>query len=80
MFSDSSRAFRETSYIAVAWLRDTHHLVRVQEARLEQVEQHTRDQGREIHTNIADIGCIGWKDERGLSAAKREPCSLRTGD
>ena len=58
MFSDSSKAFRETSFIAVAWLRDTHHSVQVQEARLEQVKQDTQDQGREIHANIADIGCI----------------------
>ena len=58
MFRDSSKAFREISFIAVAWLRDTHHSVQVQEARLEQVKQDTRDQGREIHANIADIGCI----------------------
>ena len=58
VFSDSSRAFRETSYIAVAWLGDTHHLIRAQEARLEQVEEDAQDQGREIHANIADIGCI----------------------
>ena len=58
VFSDSSKAFRETSFIATAWLRDTHHSVQVQEARLEQVKQDTQDQGRKIHANIADIGCI----------------------
>ena len=58
MLRDSSKAFREISFIAVAWLKDTHHSVQEQEARLEQVEQDTRDQGREIHANTADIGCI----------------------
>ena len=58
VFRDSSKAFREISFIAVAWLKDTHHSVQEQEARLEQVEQDTQDQGREIHANIADIGCI----------------------
>ena len=55
---DSSKAFREISFIAVAWLKDTHYSVQKQEARLEQVKQDTRDQGREIHANTADIGCI----------------------
>ena len=58
VFRDSSKAFREISFIAVAWLKDTHHSVQEQEARLEQVEQDTQDQGREIQANIADIGCI----------------------
>ena len=55
MFRDSSKAFREISFIAVAWLKDTHHSVQEQEARLEQIEQDTQDQGREIQANITDI-------------------------
>ena len=58
MLRDSSKAFREISFIAVGGLKDNHHSVQEQEAMLEQVEQDTQDQGREIHANIADIGCI----------------------
>ena len=58
VFRDSSKAFREISFIAVAWLKDTHHSVQKQEARLEQVEQDTRDQGREIHANTAGLSCM----------------------
>ena len=35
-----------------------HHSVQEQEARLEQIEQDTQDQGREIQANITDIYCI----------------------
>ena len=55
---DSSKAFREISFIAAAWLKDTHHSVQKQETRLEQVKQDARDQGREIHANTADISCM----------------------
>ena len=58
MFRDSSKAFREISFIAVAWLKDTHHSVQEQEARLEQIKQDTQDQGREIQANVTDIYCI----------------------
>ena len=58
MFRDSSGAFREISFITVTWLKDTHHSVQEQEARLEQIEQDTQDQGREIQANITDIYCI----------------------
>ena len=58
MFRDSFKAFREISFIAVAWLKDTHHSVQEKEARLEQVKQDTQDQGRDIQANIADSGCI----------------------
>ena len=58
VFRDSSKAFREISFIAVMWLKDTHHSIQEQEARLEQVKQDTLDQGREIQANITDIGCI----------------------
>ena len=58
VFRDLSKAFREISFIAVAWLKDTHHSVQEQEARLEQVKQDIQDQGREIQANIVDIGCI----------------------
>merc|ERR1712082_378553 len=55
---DSSKAFREISFIVAAWLKDTHHLLQKQEARLEQVEQDARDQEREIQANTADISCM----------------------
>ena len=55
---DSSKAFREISFIAAAWLKDTHHSLQKQETRLEQVEQDARDQEREIHANTADISCM----------------------
>ena len=58
MLRDSSKAFREISFMAVAWLKDTHHSVQEQETRLEQIEQDTQDQGREIQANITDIYCI----------------------
>ena len=58
MLRDSSKAFREISFIAAAWLKDTHHSLQKQETRLEQVEQDARDQGREIHANTADISCM----------------------
>ena len=52
VFRDSSKAFKEISFITVAWLKDTHHSVQEQEARLEQ------DQGKEIQANVTDIYCI----------------------
>ena len=58
MLRDSSKAFREISFMAVAWLKDTHYSVQKQEARLEQVEQDTRDQGREIHANTVGLSCM----------------------
>ena len=58
MLRDSSKAFREISFIAAAWLKDTHHSLQKQEIRLEQVEQDARDQGREIHANAVDISCM----------------------
>ena len=58
MLRDSSKAFREISFMAVAWLKDTHYSVQKQEARLEQVKQDTRDQGREIHANTAGLSCM----------------------
>ena len=63
MLRDSSKAFREISFMAVAWLKDTHYSVQKQEARLEQVKQGTRDQGREIHANTADITCMQTNHE-----------------
>ncbi len=60
---DSSKAFREISFIAAAWLKDTHHSLQKQEARLEQVEQDARDQEREIHANTADISYMQTKHE-----------------
>ena len=58
MLRDSPKAFREISLMAIAGLKDTHYSVQKQEARLEQVEQDTRDQGTEIHANTADISCM----------------------
>ena len=58
MLRDSSKAFREISFIAAAWLKDTHHSLQKRETRLEQVEQDAQDQGREIRANTADISCL----------------------
>ena len=58
VFRDSSKAFKEISFITVAWLKDTHHSVQEQEARLEQIEQDTQDQGKEIQATVMDIYCI----------------------
>ena len=44
--------------MAVAWLKDTHYSVQKQEARLEQVEQDTWDQGRVIHAITAGLSCM----------------------
>ena len=55
MLRGSSKAFREISFLAAAWLKETHHSLQEQEVRLEQVEQDTRDQGREVHANAMDI-------------------------
>ena len=60
---DSSKAFREISFIAAAWLKDTHHSVQKQETRLEHVKQDAQDQGREIHANTADISCMQTNHE-----------------
>ena len=57
VFRDSSKAFKEISFITVAWLKDTHHSVQEQEARLEQIEQDTQDQGREIQATVTDSYC-----------------------
>ena len=54
----SSKAFREISFLAAAWLKETHHSLQKQEVRLEQVEQDARDQGREVHANATDISCM----------------------
>lgn len=58
-----SKAFREISFIAAAWLKETHHSLQKQEVRLEQVEQDARDQGREIHANATDISCMQINQE-----------------
>ena len=59
----SSKAFREISFIATAWLRDIHHSLQQQEIRLKQVEQDARNQEREANTNTADIGCMQINQE-----------------
>ena len=58
MFRDSSKAFKEISFITVLWLKDTHHSIQEQEATLEQIKQDTQDQGQEIQATITDIYCI----------------------
>ena len=58
MLRGSSKAFREISFLAAAWLKETHHSLQKQEVRLEQVEQDARDQGREVHANATDISCM----------------------
>ena len=68
---DSSKAFREISFIAAAWLKDTHHSIQTQEARLEQVKQDARDQEREIQANTADIGCMPTSHELHGERLKR---------
>ena len=60
---DSSKAFREISFIAAAWLRDTHHSLQKQEIRLEQVKQDARNQERGVHANTADISCMQTNHE-----------------
>ena len=60
---DSSKAFREISFIAMAWLRDIHHSIQQQEIRLEQVEQDARNQERGANANTADIGCMQINQE-----------------
>ena len=55
VFRDLCKAFKEISFITVAWLKDTHHSVQEQEARLEKIKQDTQDQGREIQANVTDI-------------------------
>ena len=62
-FRDSSKAFREISFIATAWLRDIQHSIQQQEIRLEQVEQHARAQEKETNANTADIGCLHLNQE-----------------
>ena len=59
----SSKAFREISFIATAWLRDIHHSLQKQEIRLEQVEQDARNQERGVHANTADISCMQTNHE-----------------
>ena len=54
----SSKAFREISFLAATWLKETHHSLQKQEVRLQQVEQDARDQGREVHANATDISCV----------------------
>merc|ERR1711867_214643 len=61
--SNSSKAFRDISFIAAAWLKDTHHSLQKQETRLEQVKQDAQDQGREIHANTVDISCMQTNHE-----------------
>ena len=58
MLRGSSKAFREISFLAAAWLKETHHSLQKQEVRLEQVKQDARDQGREVHANATDISCM----------------------
>ena len=58
VFRDSSKAFKEISFITVAWLKDTHHSIQEQEAKLEQIKQDTQDQGQEIQATVMDIYCI----------------------
>ena len=60
---DLSKAFREISFIATAWLRDIHHSIQQQEIRLEQVEQDARTQERGANANTADIGCMQINQE-----------------
>ena len=60
---DSSKAIREISFIATAWLRDIHHSLQQQEIRLEQVEQDARNQERGANANTADIGCMQINQE-----------------
>ena len=54
VFRDLSKAFKEISFITFAWLKNTHHSVQEQEARLEQIKQDTQDQGREIQATVTD--------------------------
>ena len=54
----SSKVFREISFLAATWLKETNHSLQQQEVRLEQVEQDARDQGREVHANATDISCM----------------------
>ena len=58
MYRDSSTAFKELSLTTFEWIKDTHHSVQEQEVRLEQIEQDTQDQGREIYANSTDLYCI----------------------
>ena len=62
-FRDSSKAFREISFIATAWLRDIQHSIQQQEIRLEQVEQDARAQEKGTNANTADIGCMQLNQE-----------------
>ena len=78
MFRDSSKAFKEISFITVAWLKDTHHSVQEQEARLEQIKQDTQDQGKEIQATVMDIYCIQTNyelHEERLEQLERIVCS-----
>ena len=78
VFRDSSKAFKEISFITVAWLKDTHHSVQEQEARLEQIEQDTQDQGKEIQATVMDIYCIQTNyelHEERLEQLERIVCS-----
>ena len=64
----SSKAFREISFIAMAWLRDIHHSLQQQEIRLEQVEQDARNQERGANANTATlVACRSTRNymERG---------------
>ena len=54
----SSKAFREISFLAATWFKETHHSLQKQEVRLQKVEQDARDQGREVHANAMDISCV----------------------
>merc|ERR1711867_186769 len=49
---------RESSFLATTWFKETHHSLQKQEVRSQQVEQDTRDQGREVHANATDISCV----------------------
>ena len=60
---NSSKAFKEISFITAAWVKDTRHSLQGHEVRLEQIEQDVRDQDREIHANTADISCMQTNHE-----------------
>ena len=54
----STKALRESSFLATTWVKETHHSLQKQEVRLRQVEQDAREQGREVHANATDISCV----------------------
>ena len=54
----STKALRESSFLATTWVKETHYSLQKQEVRLRQVEQDAREQGREVHANATDISCV----------------------